>query len=133
MGKSQSKLSQLVLRNLIRVRNTMGARQDEFADAMDVQRTDYNKRENGKTPLMIDDIGRLLERYRTIELADLFEGYETHRPVTRHTFSEKTLATFPFLEQIVLAANQSQVSSSEYDVAFLRSCLEYALKKLDPV
>lgn len=133
MKTPKSMLTKIVLKNLLRIRNVIGARQEDFADAMGIQRVDYNKRELGKTPLLVDEIGMLLDRYPSISLSDLIDGYEAPAtPPSNRLLSEKSRLKFPYLEQIIIAANQ--ISLGEYkeeDIEFLKSCLKYAINKLE--
>lgn len=133
MQKSMTLFAEVTLKNIKRIRKILGARQEDFANVMDLNRTDYNKRENGKYPLSIDEVGRLLDHYN-IGLDDIFRGFQSnyHAPPSK-VLKERTRIKFPYIEQIITAANQiaGEDNTCESDVRFLRECLKYAMEKLD--
>ncbi len=130
--KNELLLSSCVRKNLQRIRKVLRLKQADIADALGLQRTAYTKKETGVVPITLDDLDKMLTKLDHIVLEDLFLGYDTvtvHRSVSGLT-NEATLR-FPFLEQVILAANLTAKSDDTADLDFLRSCLSYASKKID--
>jgi len=130
-GKS---LPVCVRKNLYRLRKVLKLKQEDFANALGLKRTGYTKKETGITPITLDDLDAILNGFPNISLEDLLLGCLTFGHLQDNAglrLSVETRKRFPFLEQIVLAANQAVDSVDEKeDLRFMRQCLEYAIRKV---
>lgn len=128
---SKSDLQEHVRVAMIRIRKLRDARQEDFAKLMDVQRSAYTKKEKGIVPISLSDIDALIKQLG-IGLADLFRGYPGfyYEPPPAKGLSEQARERFPFLDQVVMAANQA-AEGDEDDLHFLKSCMNHASNKLE--
>lgn len=133
MSDNEKSLPICVRKNLYRLRKVLKLKQEDFANALGLKRTGYTKKETGITPITLDDLDAILTEFPNISLEDLFVGCLALGHLQDNSglrLKVETRKRFPFLDQIILAANS--VDSTE-DLGFLGQCLQYAIKKIEKV
>ena len=116
--------------NLRRIRKELDKTQEEFAGALNLQRTAYTKKEKGQSTISLSDIGALAEAFG-VGVGQFFQGYRGFiYEVSGEGISESARKKFPYLEQLVLAANQA-ATGNEIDHGFFVQCMTYALQKVE--
>lgn len=123
-------VSLCIRKNLQRLRKLLKIKQEDIADVLGIKRSGYTKKETGITPITLDDLDKILDSFDPILLEDLLLGYPIATQPSGYGLSDETRKRFPFLEQIMLVANQVVDSEDKEDIVFLRQCLMYALKKI---
>jgi len=126
-GASSTKM-QIDISFVKNLRKSFGYKPHEFAKIINVDRSTYAKKENGKVPLSLQEwimITDFLKPHHhvTFNISGSFDSTSNHLPV----ISPATVKQFPVLEKVITEANEA---SKTKDTKLLIKIMEYAIDVL---
>jgi len=122
-------LSDLVLKNLRRLRKSLKIGQDDLGKVLGIGRPAYSKKETGTAPITLDELDTILKNFDAILLEDLFAGLPSFSMRNTVGLSEQAQMRFPALKTVIMLANDLAHSEDPEDMEYFRRTLEHALRK----